>query len=170
MEEVTMKTKLVLTAFLILFIVSVSNSYAQPMDDKPMDDGIMRMGRRMMDLPDLTTDQITAIHKLRIEHQKEMLPIRTKLHAQRLELQALMLQEPNQKQLDNKIEQIGEIRTELMKKRMAHRLKIRDLLTDEQKAIFDTQGFGKFGRFGRGFHGGHFNKCFDKPRPRHRNR
>ena len=151
-----MRTKLLLTTLVLTFALSVCASFAQPFDD---DMRMIRHKRSFMNIPDLTEDQISKIQKLRLEHQKEMLPIKTKLQSKQLELRTMILEESDQKNIETKIEDIGQIRTEMMKKRMAHRLQIRDLLTDKQKVHFDTMGFGRHDRHGRGM--GH--KGFDGP-------
>ena len=158
MEDSIMRTKLLITLVLV-FALSICTSFAQPLDN---DMGMKRYKAGLMNIPDLTEDQLLTIQKLRLEHQKEMLPITSKLQSKRLELRTMMLEESDQININKKIDEIGEIRNDLMKKRMTHRVKIRNLLTDKQKLHFDTMGFEKHGRRGKEF--GH-TRCFGGCRP-----
>jgi Spy/CpxP family protein refolding chaperone len=104
--------------------------------------GEMKHGMGLCDIPDLSSEQISKIQKLKLGFQKEMLPLRTQLQTKRLELQTLIAENAEQKKLEAKIDEISKASAELMKKRIAHRQEIRKLLTDEQKAYFDLRGFG----------------------------
>lgn len=140
-----MKKTIFAVILLLMFGFFVSINVAQ---DLPEDEQEMMPPRPMAfsHIPDLTPDQLSKIEKLRLEHQKEMLPIRTKMQALRLDLRTMIMEEQDQKKIDDKIEEIGKIRTELMKKQVKHRLAIRSLLTDDQKVYFDAIGM-KLGKW-----------------------
>ncbi|MBN1348993.1 Spy/CpxP family protein refolding chaperone [candidate division KSB1 bacterium] len=90
-------------------------------------------------IPDLTDEQRAKIEDLRLKFQEVRAPERIKMQKMRLELKELMIaKNPNQKAIDTKIDEIGKKRTEMQKQHVAHRLEIRNLLTDKQKAVFDT--------------------------------
>ncbi len=111
-------------------------------------------GMPMMRLLNLTAEQQSQISDLRLQLQKEMLPLRSELMTKRNELKLLMTAEkPDMGKINRKIEEISKIRTEIQKKRVAHRLKIRSLLTEEQRKIFDTQILS--GHHGKHHGGGH---------------
>ena len=107
-------------------------------------------GRAMMgDAPglcarlNLTTEQLNTLKEMRLEFQKEMLPLRNEMQANRLELQSLIISsKPDQGKIDAVIDEIGKLRTQAQKKRVAHRLDMREQLTDEQKAIWDAMPKG----------------------------
>lgn len=98
-------------------------------------------------IPNLTSEQISKIQRLKLEFQKEKLPLRTQLQIERLELQMLIAENVEQKKLEAKIDEISKTHAKLLKKRVAHHRGIRKLLTDEQKVYFDLRGFG----MGRGY-------------------
>ncbi|MDZ7261791.1 MAG: Spy/CpxP family protein refolding chaperone [candidate division KSB1 bacterium] len=102
---------------------------------------LMGPGMGLYDIPDLTPEQSSKIQKLELEFQKNTLPLHTQLQTKQLELRTLIIENAELSKLEAKIDEISKARAELMKKRIAHRLEIRKLLTDEQKAHFDLQGF-----------------------------
>lgn len=148
------KKKTLLLVFALLVVgmaVAVPNLLAYGRDKGHMERGI---GERPMPLhiPDLTTEQLSKMQKLRLEYQKDILPLRTQLQTKHLELHTLIIEDANSTKINTKIEEIGKIRTDLMKKQVALRVEIRKLLTKEQKTYFDARRFGRGygcrGRFG----------------------
>ncbi|MFC2164099.1 Spy/CpxP family protein refolding chaperone [Acidobacteriota bacterium] len=92
---------------------------------------------------DLSSEQIAQIKKLEFEFQKEMLPLRMKLDTHDLELEYLYASGAEEPKIEAKIRQIEKIDLELDRKFMEHDSKIRVLLTDRQKVLFDQyRGFG----------------------------
>ena len=132
-----MKNRTMFATVLALFLV-VSLSFAQMPEKPPMPPA---KPHGIMGIPDLTADQIQQIQKLKLQHQKEMLPLKTELKAKRLELKSLILENADQKKIDAKIDDIGKAMTKLMKKKVAHRMAIRKLLTEDQKVYFDARPF-----------------------------
>jgi hypothetical protein len=100
---------------------------------------------------DLTEEQLAKIQDMRLEFQKECLPLRTKLQSLYLELRSLSFKNTEQAKLDAKSAQIDELELELEKMFTTHQTQIRDLLTDEQKALFDQWGGLGLGMAGMGF-------------------
>jgi Spy/CpxP family protein refolding chaperone len=94
---------------------------------------------RMENMLDLTSEQQTKVDALRIKHQKEMLAFRNQLREKKARLSTLKTTDPiDRKAIDNVIEEIGGIKVKMEKERMNMHLSIRELLTDEQKVLFDT--------------------------------
>ena len=139
--------KIKTSIFMIIVLLAACFSYAQPFnrDDRRMFD----CDNNCMRIPDLTEDQMAKIQKLKLDHQKEVLPIQTKIKTQQLELKTMILENTSQKQILNKVEDIGKIKIELMKKHMVHRLAVRNLLTDTQKIYFDSKGFDRHGPYSK---------------------
>ena len=162
-----MKVKFVLITLVLALMFSVYPGFAQDVEDEEIEMIGPRKG--LLGIPDLTADQLKQIEKLRLEHQKDVLPIRTKLQTKRLELRTLILEDKDQKEIEKKVEELGSIRTEMMKKHITHHLAIRNLLTDDQKVFFDARGFGRHWGAGRDFNGRPGLKDFRGPRfqPRH---
>ena len=103
----------------------------------------------------LTSEQMARIQTLRLEFQKEILSLRTQLQTQYLELRTMYLNEIDQAKINAKIDQISKLEVEFEQKFMAHQAQIRDLLTDEQKVLFDRWGglglgWGRMGGIGLG--------------------
>lgn len=106
-------------------------------------------GPRMQDEMNITTEQRTKMRDLRNQHQKEMIPLRADLRVARIELRELIQKSAAESTINAKIDQIGTLRTQLEKKRVAHQLEMRSLLTPEQLEKWDM------GRGGRGMGPGH---------------
>lgn len=99
----------------------------------------------IMEKLNLTPEQEKKFQELRLKQEKEMLPLQNDLRSVQLDLKGEMLADkPNQDKVNGYIEKAGKIRIEMQKKRFAHHQAMRDLLTDEQKAIWD-QSKGRFG-------------------------
>ena len=115
------------------------------------------MGHFCQAIPDLTPEQEQQISELRTMQIKEMNDSRSDLSIKHAELHKLQTADKaDMDKINAKIDEIGKIKTEMAKKRAAHIQKVRALLTDEQRVIFDSR-HGKHGqgmRMGRGrFHG-----------------
>ncbi|MBN2011474.1 Spy/CpxP family protein refolding chaperone [candidate division KSB1 bacterium] len=135
-----MKRYAMLFTIAMTLLLSVSLLVAQPMGKGQRGD--RGQGKGFMNLPNLTDEQMTQMHKLRLEHQKEMLPLQTKIKTARLEMQQLMMDQADQKTVEKKIEEIGKLKIDVAKMRYAHHLAVRNILTDEQKAVFDSHPMG----------------------------
>jgi len=90
-------------------------------------------------IPDLSDKQKADIKKIQLEGKKEMLPITNSLSVKRAELQALRTAEKtDQNAIDAKVKEIGDLRTQMMTLRENRIQKIRNVLTDDQKIVFDS--------------------------------
>jgi len=105
-------------------------------------------------LEDLSAEQRTAIGEIVLKYKKEMINLRAEMETKNLELQELVRGEAGEAAIFAKVDEVGALRTEMMKKRLAMRLEIRAQLTDEQKERFDqkraTMGRERAGRDGPG--------------------
>lgn len=141
-------------AFMLLFTIISFSSVAQE-------------GKRMMAqkqemkphtncrIPNLTEEQETKIDALRVAHMKEMNALRADLRIKDAELDKMSTADaPDTKAINAKIDEIGKIKNDMAKKRMAHRLDVRALLNDEQKVFFDAHSGKGFGKRGHGYHNG----------------
>ncbi|MBE0460675.1 MAG: periplasmic heavy metal sensor [Candidatus Aminicenantes bacterium] len=137
------KVKTMMTAVIALALISAYPILAQKAErghQKEKMRSCKAMGTYC--IHSLTTEQISKIQKLKLEHQKEILPLRQKMQTIHLELRALISEGADQKKLEAKIDESGKIRTEIQKKALAHHQEIRKLLTDEQKVYFDLRCSG----------------------------
>lgn len=118
-------------ALLVLF-VSV-NVMAQMDDPWPH-------GMRFRNL-DLTEEQQAQIEEITTATMKEHLSVRSKLQTLKAELDELMIADtPNQGAIHRKIEEMSDLRAEMQKAQIDTRLRIRGLLTEEQRVRFDAMG------------------------------
>jgi Spy/CpxP family protein refolding chaperone len=111
-------------------------------------------------IQNLSQEQREAIREITVQHQKEMISLRAEMETKSLELQELVRSGAGEDAIFAKIDEIGALRTEMMKKRMAMQLEIRAQLTDEQKEMFDQKHMmmghmGAGGGRGPGGPGGH---------------
>jgi len=103
----------------------------QPMHDK-------EHAKHMPMLPDLTEKQKEQIKQVRTEHMKVILPLKNQLMEKKARLHTLSTSEKvNMKEINDMIEEIGAIKTRIMKEQAVHRQEVRKLLTAEQRLMFD---------------------------------
>ncbi len=97
-------------------------------------------GRYCQAMPDLTDEQEQKISDLRTAYVKEMNTYRSDLSIKRAELQKLQTaDDADMNKINSKIDEIGKIMTEMSKSKAAHHQKVRALLTDEQRVLFDSR-------------------------------
>lgn len=103
----------------------------------------------------LTEDQLAKIQDLRLEFQKAILPLRMEVQKHYLELRRMIRSSVSQAEIQAKMNQIDKLESELREKFITHQKQIRDLLTPEQKVLFDRWGgvglgWGRMGGLGLG--------------------
>ncbi len=139
-----MKTRYLGTVLIVLFIAGTA--LAQQMMDINADERgpnkIIIMKKGMDDDLNLTDSQEKSFQRLKLENEKEKLSWKNKLEAGQLDFKAELLNEkPNLQTLFNIIDETHKYKAELQKKDIALKFKLRELLTDEQKKIWDkTEG------------------------------
>jgi len=110
----------------------------------------------------LTREQMEKIDKLELELEKELSPLISMLRSNYMELEELEVQRnPDLTKIEKKWDIIYKLENDIRNKEILHEKKIRDLLTEDQKALLESYyaddmnfyGRGGFGRgnFGRGF-------------------
>ena len=94
--------------------------------------------RQMMRMLELTEAQESQILDLKLDFEKQILPLRTSLRELRSQMKLEMTAEKfNQNKVSKLIDQMSELQKEIHLKRVIHQRAVRDLLTDEQKKKFD---------------------------------
>lgn len=133
----------------LIFGLSISSSAQQrtkkadrPHIDRQEHMKKMRAGqqhsRQMMRL-NLTEEQTEQFKAIRLAGQKEMLPLRNLLREKNARLKTLTTSESYDKAaVDQLIDEISEIRGDMLSLRISHKQQFRELLTDEQRITFDT--------------------------------
>jgi Spy/CpxP family protein refolding chaperone len=115
--------------------------------------GNPEMHMKMM-LPDLTDEQVAKIKTLRIEMMKQLNPLRAELKEKMAHLNTLSIAEkPDMKAINTTIDEIGALKTKMMKIHAKFRQDVRALLTDDQRVIFDSKAGKMMGHGMKGHHG-----------------
>ena len=95
-------------------------------------------GSKMEQMLELTDEQQETLESLRLEHRKEMLPLKTKLKSLegdlKLEMTAEEFAESEAKEILTEMEKV---RTEMHLSRLLHQQDVRNMLTPEQRQTFD---------------------------------
>ncbi len=103
--------------------------------------GLTRMEKK---IPDLTEDQKEKISDLRIDMFKEILPVRNQLGELKAAFHTLMTSDnPDTKAIEKNIDARTKLQAELMKSHVRYRIAVSNLLTDDQRVIFNSPGPGR---------------------------
>ena len=111
---------------------------------------------RGFDKLDLTEEQQAKIDEMRLELQKEMIPLRSEIGSLNDELKLEMVAERfNKSKVENLVEKISDVKEKMQLKKLVHQRAIRDLLTQEQQKKFDLNHLQRMGRMDRMERPGH---------------
>lgn len=125
----------------ILLSLSISSVYAQPMKRQ-------NIRQNIYSKLNLTDEQQDKIEQLRINHQKKMVDLRADLEKSQLELKDLMIKGNYSRTDYLKIVQNIQKKREVMStERANHQMDIYEILTPEQKEIWNNY-HGNFDGFG----------------------
>ena len=125
--------KYVLFFLICAFFLNFQLLFAQPgdKDGPPFRD---RMGKML----NLSDEQKTKIEDLRLNFQKEKLPLQSKIRELKTNLKLESTKDNyDEKKVDQTLDQIEALKKEMYKKRIDHMRSVRNILTDEQKKKFD---------------------------------
>lgn len=96
--------------------------------------------RLMNDIPDLTDDQKAQIRSIKEESRKKMEPQRAEMTTIRSKIAELKKAEnPNQQEINKLIDRSSLVKAEMEKSRAASELKVRSILTPEQRKVMDAK-------------------------------
>ncbi len=112
------------------------------------------MGMRPAYGLNLTEEQMVRIEEMRLQFEKEILPLETELQTHYSELRLMYVKNQEQAKIDAKFNQIDKMEIELERRFEAHQMNIRNLLTNEQKMLFDQEGGFRMG-LGMDYGGGY---------------
>ena len=94
----------------------------------------------------LTDQQLQEIRRIQLQAQEEQLPLRTELFRKRQELNlALRRAEPDEARIRALVQEIGQLRTQLDSARVQTHLRIRSVLTAEQRQKLEGLPWGAWG-------------------------
>lgn len=92
-----------------------------------------------MDMLNLSEEQRSEIQQIRMDRAREIQPLRDEVRINKAMITAQMHKDkPDMKQIVGMVEENGRILTQIRVKEIESRIKIRSLLSDEQKVIFDA--------------------------------
>lgn len=92
------------------------------------------------EIPDLTDDQKAQIKEIHQAARKQLEPQREETKKLRMKMMELKSADnPDQKQINELIDRQAKVKAEMMKSRTASELKIRGILTPEQRKAFDAK-------------------------------
>lgn len=95
---------------------------------------------RMPRIPDLTDQQKEQIKDIMLTTRQAVLPLQNQMREKAARLKTLRTAEKvDMEAVNSVIEEIGDIRTQIMKTRVASEQEIRELLTEEQRVVFDSR-------------------------------
>ena len=88
----------------------------------------------------LTEEQKAKRAQMRLEYKKEKLLIKAKIKVKKVELATLVTQDnPDQSSMERQIEEILELKREKMRATYAYKVALRNMLTPEQRVLFDMK-------------------------------
>jgi len=101
--------------------------------------GMYGSARIIEQIPDLTEDQKSKIKTFFNDYLKETNVLRADLSIKRAELRKLELaDQTDQDAINKKIDEIGDLRIKIEKKRSEFQQKVRSILSKEQKLYYDN--------------------------------
>lgn len=111
------------------------------------------MHHGLSDQLDLSDEQKEKIEEIKLALSKESIQRQNKLREMEAQLTTSLTQDNVDKsKLNNLIDEIGKLKTESRKDRVEVQLKIRDLLTEKQKIIFDQHKSKRSGKRGHKYY------------------
>ena len=107
---------------------------------------------RMHKMLELTDDQEAKMQELKLDFEREVLPLKSKLQSLKADPKLEMTAEKFDEGKANKlVEEMQKVRTDMQKKHIRHEQKVRAILTPEQRQKFDLHVMSDKGP--RGGHG-----------------
>ena len=124
-------------------VLLTGSSFAQNAETAPAKKAEFKKERRhdmMADIPNLTEQQKVEIQKIKAESRKNSEPQREEMKDLRSKLNALkMAENPDQQQINSLIDKSAKMKAEMEKSKIASQLKVRSILTPEQRKFVDAQ-------------------------------
>lgn len=111
-------------------------------------------GRQGFQALNLSETQEQAMRELHRKHSKELIPLRGQAQSAELDLEAALdAEDPDLAKVNRLVDEKSNIRAEITKKRIAHRIAMAKLLTPEQRKLWRDRRGGDWGKgWGRGWH------------------
>ena len=120
--------------------------------------GMEERGPKRPQIPNLTEEQKEQLHSFKLEMDKNALPLKNQVAEKEARLNTLTTADSYDAKAVNKvIEDIGDLKTDLMKLQVGQTEKVKSILTEEQLVAFNSQlakGPKKGPQMGKGQKGG----------------
>lgn len=137
---------------MVVLLLASTTSMAQGPRFRGGDGNAIQKERKGYCYLNLTPEQEQKINDLRVKHLKEITPLRNELNEKQAHLRTLeSAEKPDMTAINKTIDEITSIKAKLMKARVAHRAEVSQLLTDEQRVLFNARG--QKGKGMRGYRG-----------------
>ncbi len=118
---------------LIIGSVAFANAQRGPRNSKMRPDVLFLLERHSDEIG-LTEEQESEIKAVHFDSQKEVIGLKAELEIAELELRQLMDEdEPDEAEVYRKIDGMGTLKTEIHKKRIANKLAVKSILSEEQE-------------------------------------
>lgn len=143
-------SKLLLSISLIVAAYSFTNAQNQPKQQTQQpakcNHDMMMSGqpnscpKSYFGIPDLIPDQTTKIDDLKLQHIKDVTPLKDQLKEKQARINTLLdADKSDMVSINAAIDEFSGITNQLIKKKAEFRLSIRNILTDKQKIIYDSK-------------------------------
>ncbi len=147
--KLRMNVAAILAALMLMGTVSIAQQ-GRHSGDRPMHEGDGRGYVKHSENPsrydqlDLTDDQKAKIDEIKLASGKNSTQRQNKMNELEAQLRTSITQDKVDKtKVNSLIDEIGKLRTENRKDQMDDHLKIRELLTEKQRIIFDQRRSGR---------------------------
>ena len=121
----------------------VGSSFAQNTEIAPAKKAEFRKGKHhgmMAEIPNLTDEQKAEIKKIKEQGREKSAPQHKAMKELRLKLSELkMAENPDMQQINSLIDKSAKMKAEMEKSKTASQLKVRSILTPEQRKVVDTK-------------------------------
>ena len=123
-----------------------------------MPDRTLRQPGFCGNLPGITDEQLEKIDAIRLNTMKKNQQLQNQLGEKRAQLRTYSTSDQvDMSAINQTIDKIAAIRSELMKNRLASNQEIRNLLNEDQRVVFDSRKPGRKG-YGSGRHQGNIGR------------
>lgn len=161
-----MKTRTTMILAALAVVIAATAATARPGKGAGCHDGPAGRGERLEAMLDLSESQAAAVRTLREERREAGADRRKAIMKLEHQIRGQMLEDdPDQGELTKLLRRVGELKTEQKVDRMRMRLKIREILTEEQRdrLLLKRGKHGKHGKRGGGHRCGGAERCGPGP-------
>lgn len=128
-------------AIAVALSCSLSASGQKKQEDKEKGTTEVAAPKKSKDGMNLSDEQKQKMKDIRFKTEKEVLPLKNQLAEKKARLKTLTtVDKPDMNEINKTIDEMSALRSQIEKKRVASKMEVRSLLTDEQRLLFDMKG------------------------------